>query len=103
MWMMGKNPAQITAMMVIASADRLTDVRHRLPEKKKDRGNQRACVADADPEHEVGDVECPADGVVQTPRPHAGVELVRHRNDAHGQHRQRDDECPPPCHRGFFL
>ena len=85
MWMSGKSAAHMTAKMVIASAERLIDVRQLLAEQQQDGGDQRAGVADADPEHEVGDVERPADGLVEAPGADAGRDLVGHAADADGE------------------
>jgi hypothetical protein len=54
--------AQMTAKMVIASAKRLMAVRHFCRKRKRIARDQRAGVADADPEHEVHDGEAPATG-----------------------------------------
>jgi hypothetical protein len=60
----------MTAKNVIASAKRLMPVRH-FWRNKEDRADERACVTDADPEHEVRDVVGPHDRVVEahTPTP----------------------------------
>ena len=42
----------------------------------QDGGDQRAGVADADPENEIGDVEGPEDGRAQSPHADAGIELI---------------------------
>jgi hypothetical protein len=55
--MPGKMPAQTTAKSVIASAERLIEVRHFWRSQEEDGRDQRPGVADADPEHEVG--RCP--------------------------------------------
>jgi hypothetical protein len=60
-------PAQMTAKIVIASAKRLMLVRHFCRNRKSTARDQRAGVADADPEHEVGDVPGPALDVVVAP------------------------------------
>ena len=60
MWMIGKIPAHMTAKIVIASAARAIEVRQRCRNRQQDRRDQRAGVADADPEHEVGDREIPS-------------------------------------------
>ena len=48
-----------------------------MAEEQKHRRNQRSCVADADPPHEVGDVPSPINGLVQSPRADAGTEEVQ--------------------------
>jgi hypothetical protein len=58
----------MTAKMVIASAERLIEVRHFLPEEEKDRRDERPGVPDADPEHKVRDVPRPATGTLEGPR-----------------------------------
>ena len=89
MWMSGNSAAHITAKMVMASAERLIDVRHSLAEEQQDGRDERARVADADPEHEVGDVEGPAHGLVQPPGADAGGDLVGHGGRAGQQRGQR--------------
>src|SRR5271156_1040151 len=44
--------------------------------KTQNGGDQRACMADADPEDEIGDVECPEDRGVYTPDADPGIELI---------------------------
>ena len=81
-WMPGKIPAQMTAKIVIASAARLIEVRHFCAEQKQDRGDQRAGVADTDPEHEVGDVPRPADRMIESPHTDAGGNLIAEAEEA---------------------
>jgi len=52
MWIAGKRPAHMTAKIVIASAERANEVRH-FCGKQENRRDQRAGVADADPEDEL--------------------------------------------------
>ncbi len=67
-----------------------------LPEQKQHRRDQRAGVTDTDPEHEVRDVERPADRLVQPPRADAGRDLIPDGDDAHEQRRERHAERRPP-------
>ena len=67
----GTCAAQATAKSVIASANRLIDVRQSCLKQQQDRGDQRAGVADADPPDEVDDREAPADRDVDAPDPDA--------------------------------
>ena len=69
-------PAHMTAKMVMASAKRAMALRHALAEEEEDGRDQRAGVADADPEDEVDDVEGPEDGAVVAPDADARVEGV---------------------------
>ena len=71
--------------------------------EEKDRGNERARVADADPEHEVRDVPCPADGVVVSPNADAGGDEVAEERDAEDGERDGDAHRNPPPGRGFAL
>ena len=61
--------------------DHFRAARHRPPpagvHEPEDRGDQRARMADADPEDEIGDVERPEDRVVDPGDPEAVVHLVR--------------------------
>ncbi len=63
----GYNPAHMTAKSVIASAARLTAVRHRWRVRNKMAEISVPGVADADPEHEVRDVPRPGDRRVLAP------------------------------------
>ena len=60
-WISGNRPAQATANSVMASANRLMDVRHFWLSSNKNGGNQCAGVADTDPPDEIDDGEAPAD------------------------------------------
>ena len=61
-----------------------------LPEEEQDGRDQRAGVADADPEDEVGDVEGPAHRPVEVPHAHAGEEQVQDHQPQHAQQGQRE-------------
>ena len=60
-------PAQATAKSVIASANRLIEVRHCCRRRSRIARDERPGVADADPPDEVDDVEAPADRDVDSP------------------------------------
>ena len=66
--------------------------------KAQNRGNQRAGVADADPENEIGDVERPEDRRVQAPHADAVVHLIEERADAR-QHQARRQRHGNPIRR----
>ena len=70
-----------------------------LAEEEEDRGDQRAGVADADPEHEVRDVPRPADGNVETPDADALPEQPRHGHAEQAEERERRKEKHPPADR----
>ena len=74
--MPGNMPAHMTAKIVIASAKRLMPVRQFWRNRNRIGADQRAGVADADPEHEVDDVERPADRLVVAPHADAGRDQV---------------------------
>ena len=74
--------AHMTAKIVIASADAVDRRAPLLPEQEENGRDQRAGVADADPEHEVGDVERPADRDVEAPDADALPEQPGDREDA---------------------
>ena len=96
-------PAQITAKSVIASAARLIDVRHFCREQEQDRRDQRAGVADTDPEHEVGDVPRPADRVIQSPDADAGRDLIAEAEQPDRRDQRADRKRhPPPARRRAF-
>ena len=60
-----------------------------LAEEEQNGRNQRAGVADADPENEVRDVEGPAHRPIEVPDAHAGKEQVQ---DHQAQHAQQTSE-----------
>ena len=47
----------------------------------QDRGNESAGMADADPKNEIGDIESPEHGRVQSPNSDAVIELIAERGD----------------------
>ena len=79
-------PAQATANSVIASANRLMELRHFCRSSSKNGGNQRARVADSDPPDEIDDGKSPADRNVDAPDADAFDEQVA---DGEQQHHQR--------------
>ena len=97
--MPGKMPAHMTAKSVIASAARLIDVRHFWRVQEKNRRDQRAGVADTDPEHEVGDVPRPAVRMVFTPDTDAVRDLVTDADQAEQRDGRGDEEADPPPER----
>src|SRR6185436_12110402 len=97
MWMSGKRAAHRTAKMVIASADRLIDMRQCW---RKSSRMAEMSVPDADPEHEVGDVERPADALVEPPRADARRNLVGHAGDAHRERGERHRDAYKPAGTG---
>src|SRR5262245_49752544 len=56
-------------------------------------------MADPDPEHEIRNVEGPADGSVESPGPYAGYNLVADRGNAKKQQRERQAKARPPQRR----
>ena len=60
-------PAHATANSVIASANRLIELRQLWLQQQQNRRDQRAGVADTDPPDEVDDGEAPADRDVDAP------------------------------------
>ena len=81
-WMIGNIAPIISANTVITSAQRVTGRRQRGVDQPQDRRDQRAGVADADPEHEVGEVEAPEDRPVDAGHADAEVHLVEPRRRA---------------------
>ena len=67
----GNSPAQATANSVIASANRLIDVRHSCFSSSRIAEIKRPGVADADPPDEVDDREPPHHRAVDAPDPDA--------------------------------
>ena len=92
-WMIGNIAPIISANTVITSAQRVTGRRQRGVDQPQDRGDQRAGVADADPEHEVGEVEAPEDRPVDAGDADAVPDLVgprrRRRSSDDGAEHQR--------------
>ena len=76
----GNIPAQATANSVIASANRLIDVRQSCFSKQQDRRDQGPGVADADPPDEVDDREAPHHRAADAPDPDAPEEHVGDRD-----------------------
>ena len=74
-----------------------------LPGEEKDCRDQRAGVADADPENEVRDVPRPADGFVFSPNADAVRDLVADAEQAdQGDQRAGQERHPPPQRGAFF-
>ena len=74
-----------------------------LAEEEEDRRDQGAGVADADPEDEVGDVEGPADGVVEAPDADPLPEQPGDADAEQAEHREGDEEADPPAAGGRAL
>ena len=74
-----------------------------LAEQQQDRRDQRAGVANSNPENEVGNIERPADAVVESPDPDAvRDEPGNHRSQV--QHRGTgDSQANPPAPSRFSL
>ena len=70
-----------------------------LTEQMKDRRDQRAGVADADPEDEVDDRESPHHRVHVAPHADAGGEEVQDQAAENAEKRQRDHKGDVPCKR----
>ena len=70
-----------------------------LAEEKEDRRDERSGVPDPDPEHEVRDVPCPADGLVEAPDADPLPEQPRHRYAEKAEQREGRDEEEPPAER----
>ena len=68
-----------------------------LLEQQQDRGDQRAGVADADPPHEVDDVERPADRDVVAPDADALEQQVAERDHQHVDEQEADAEKDEPA------
>ena len=71
-----------------------------LAEEEKDRGNERAGMADADPEDEIGDVPGPADGDVVAPDANAFIEQPGDHQPEHAGQRGGAGDGDPPSQRG---
>ena len=76
---------------VITSAERVIDRRHSAWREAEDGRDERAGVADADEEDEVGDVEAPEDREVQAGDAEAVAEL---REPGEQRHRRRWRAAP---------
>src|SRR6185436_478954 len=76
--------------------DHLGAARYRTPpagvHQPQDGGNQRAGVADADPEHEAGDVEAPVDGPSLAAQPDPEIDLGGPGNQADEDAAAEDDD-----------
>ena len=70
-----------------------------LTEQEEDRADERACVTDADPEHEVRDVVGPHDGVVETPHANTREDEVADARAEDAQESERGRECDVPSKR----
>ena len=77
----------MTAKIVIASAKRLIAVRQFWRNRNRIGADQRAGVADTDPEDEVDDVEGPGDGHHVAPDADAGPS--QRRSSAAQEHREQ--------------
>ena len=74
-----------------------------LSQQVKNRRNQSAGVSDTDPEHEVGNVPGPADGMVQSPGADAGGNLIAETEKTETGNSRGDGEGdPPPARRAIF-
>ena len=88
-WMIGNIAPIISAKTVMTSAQRVTGRRQPAFDEPQNGGDQRAGVADADPEHEARDVEAPVDRP-----PDAGdAEAVEHLRQPRDERRRR--RSPP--------
>ena len=87
-------PAQATANSVIASAKRLIELRHDLPQQQQNGRDQRSGVADTDPPDEVDDGESPADRDVHAPNANALVEQPADRQQKPLQNQEADCDMP---------
>ena len=65
-----------------------------LSKQEQDGADQSSGVTDADPEHEVGDVERPHDGIVQTPHANTSEDEIVHAET------QQADKTQTDCERG---
>src|SRR5207248_9488594 len=73
-----------------------------LSQQIKDGRNQSAGVSDTDPEHEIGNVPGPADGMVQSPRADSGGNLIPKTKETETGNRRGDGEGdPPPARRAI--
>ena len=68
--------------------------------EKENGGNQGSGVSDTDPEHEVGDIPCPADGNIQSPDTDPGGNKVGQHCRGKGGHCAKNDCGDPPPERG---
>ncbi len=66
----------------------------------QDGGDQRARVADSDPENEIGDVEGPEYGPVQAPDAEAMIDLITEGEDARQDHAAGDAYRQPVASAG---
>src|SRR5947209_13999555 len=74
-----------------------------LSQQVKNGRNQSAGVPDTDPEHEIGDVPGPADGMVQPPSPDPGRNLIAETKETEtGYHRGDGEGDPPPPRCSIF-
>ena len=73
--MIGNMPPIISANTVIASAARVTGLRHAGVGQPQNRRDQRARVRDADPENKIDNVEAPEHRPLQTGHAHAVAQL----------------------------
>ncbi len=95
MWQSGMMAPIKTEKTVMASAQRVTGRRQVALAEAQNRGDQRAGVADADPENEIGDVEGPEHRRVDAPHADAGIELVAKRSHAREQQAGRKRHGDP--------
>ncbi len=74
-----------------------------LAQQAEDRRDERAGVADADPEHEVDDVPGPIDRIGVAPDADARGDEVNQAGDGERGDNRREAEAPPPPHGGLAL
>src|SRR4029077_3746162 len=74
-----------------------------LSQQVKNGRDQSAGVADTDPEHEIGNVPGPTDGMVQSPGPNAGGNLIAQAEKTETSNSRVDRKAnPPPSRRAIF-
>src|SRR5256714_10988302 len=74
-----------------------------LSQQVKNGRNQSAGMADTDPEHEISNVPGPSDGMVQSPGPNAGGNLIAQAEKTEtGNSRSEGEGDPPPSRRAIF-
>ena len=99
MWQSGMMAPIKIAKTVMASAQRVTGRRQVALAETQNRGDQRAGVADADPENEIGDIEGPEDRGVDAPDADAGIELITKCSHAREQQAGRERHGDPILRR----
>ncbi len=106
MWISGNRPGANHGEDRHRPAERLTEVRHFWRKRSRDRGDQRAGMPDADPEHEIGDIEelpsRPCDSAPQVPMPvDSPVSDGGHTQSASTDCRDEKSRLPPPASPGL--